>query len=973
MLKKLLNFTISLLIISLIFVNSTTFSKVYSSSKNEINTNDNDNYLSVMDEWKNKYKKIYNYELTKSVNDIVGGEVISKQNSFGYFSDVLSINQKNNFYIDFKIENTGLYLISFDYYSTSNSILPIEMKMKINDKVLYNEMNQIVLPTYWSYDEFTLDRYGNELSINQNQNRFWHQQNLIDESGLNNNLYFLFEEGNNRISFDVVEGSFYIGKITIKGAKESIKYNEYSSLYIDTNNNEIYKYEAENLLYKNNSSIQLKADTSSDVKPFGLVYDKINVLSSDNFNSSYDTVTYLVRVEEDGYYNISLKALIDTYKNKNCYISILINDEIPFEEAENIALSYKNKYFNYSLNDYKFYLKKNQDNKISIRINSSIVSSIYYRLKNVILEINDLGLDIKKLTGNNSDKNKDWDLERYIPNVKEKFNNCKEELNDCLNELKIINNTKKFSIEMQNINNAIKNINRILIDINKLPYKLSLLNEGSSSISYYLGLASETLLLMPITIDAIYIYSGKVKLPNARNNLLSKLWIGIKRFFISFFNNKYKEKEKSDNEVVVWVNRSMQYVNIMQLLTDSLFTQTKDIKVKFSVMPDESKLLLANAANQQPDIAININAFLPYQYALRGAIYDFTKFSDFNGFIKNFNSESLVQYIYEDGLFAIPETQNIQMMFYREDILNKLDLPIPSTWSEVTNILSELQRYGMNFYVPLSSNTSFKIFNTTLPFIFQNNGSIYTKDGLAPDLDGTETIEGISFMCDLFNIYGLPQEVGSFYNEFRSGTLPIGIADFNTYIQLSCAAPEIKGLWNVALFPGTNIDDKVNYDVTGLSQPIIMFDKSKVKNEAWEWIKWWMSSDTQILYEKTLLSSYGKEYMWNSANIEAFNNANINSEHKEIIIKEIKNIRNIPMVPGYYMMERELSNIWNKVVFQGISVRNAVDEAMVLIKREMNRKNIEFGFMDKKEMPIKACSIELDSLFKKWGLKDEQD
>jgi hypothetical protein len=46
------------------------------------------------------------------------------------------------------------------------------------------------------------------------------------------------------------------------------------------------------------------------------------------------------------------------------------------------------------------------------------------------------------------------------------------------------------------------------------------------------------------------------------------------------------------------------------------------------------------------------------------------------------------------------------------------------------------------------------------------------------------------------------------------------------------------------------------------------------------------------------------------------------------------------------MVERELSNIWNKVVFQGVNLRTAIEDSLIISNKEIRRKMIEFRFID---------------------------
>src|SRR5690606_13248178 len=221
-------------------------------------------------------------------------------------------------------------------------------------------------------------------------------------------------------------------------------------------------------------------------------------------------------------------------------------------------------------------------------------------------------------------------------------------------------------------------------------------------------------------------------------------------------------------------------------------------------------------------------------------------------------------------VYGIPETQNFNVLFYRRDILNNLNLDVPDTWDDVLDMLPELQRYGMNFYSMLSSTSAFESYGATMPFIMQHGGKIYTQDALRATLDSEEVISAMTLMSDLFTVYALPLEVGSFYNQFRYGNIPVGIGDFGMYIQLLFAAPEIAGLWDIAPLPGIELNGVVNRSYDGASTSSMIFKNSSKQLEAWEFLKWWMSTETQTLYAENLMTAFGAEYMWNTANVDAF-------------------------------------------------------------------------------------------------------
>jgi uncharacterized membrane protein YvbJ len=89
---------------------------------------------------------------------------------------------------------------------------------------------------------------------------------------------------------------------------------------------------------------------------------------------------------------------------------------------------------------------------------------------------------------------------------------------------------------------------------------------------------------------------------------------------------------------------------------------------------------------------------------------------------------------------------------------------------------------------------------------------------------------------------------------------------------------------------------------------------------------------------------YGGTFLWNTANKAAFAQLPIPSEHKQVIIKQTDYMTEVPWVPGTYMVERELSNAYNSVVIDGMSVRRAMDTAVKRVDREISRKLEEFGY-----------------------------
>jgi hypothetical protein len=89
---------------------------------------------------------------------------------------------------------------------------------------------------------------------------------------------------------------------------------------------------------------------------------------------------------------------------------------------------------------------------------------------------------------------------------------------------------------------------------------------------------------------------------------------------------------------------------------------------------------------------------------------------------------------------------------------------------------------------------------------------------------------------------------------------------------------------------------------------------------------------------------YGTEYLYNSANLAAFANLPLRSQDKKVILEQWQSLTEVQNVPGWYLVEREISNVWNAVVFENGKLYDRVDHASVLSNREIMRRMREFGF-----------------------------
>ena len=231
-------------------------------------------------------------------------------------------------------------------------------------------------------------------------------------------------------------------------------------------------------------------------------------------------------------------------------------------------------------------------------------------------------------------------------------------------------------------------------------------------------------------------------------------------------------------------------------------------------------------------------------------------------------------------------------------------------------------------------------------FLYQNGGSYYTDNGMKSALDTPEAYRAFKEYTELFTNYGVPK-TANFYQYMGSGIMPLGIGDYNTYMQLSVAAPEITGKWGIAPIPGVLREDGTIDRSAGAitDKGDIIMKQSEHPKESWEFLKWWSRTDIQTRFAKEVEALMGAEARWNSANKEAFLSLTWSDDELEVFQEMWKWAKETPTVLGGYMTTRHMTNAWTTVVISGGDVREALEQAVKDINRELRTKQEEYGII----------------------------
>ncbi len=903
------------------------------------------------------------FQIDKAL-DAAYSSMLTTENK-GYANSVVQMTVGDTIGLSVDVPETALYWINFDYLSNDDSILPIELSFKVDGEYPFYEARNLKFETTWTSDgKADLDRYGNEIVTMPEKDKKWESKYLMDASyRYTEPLLVYLTEGSHKFEIAMGEGTVLLGNISLVAPTEIEEY----VVSKEAPGEALIEIEAEDFYERNDSSIHAAGEYDSKISPVSSKEKVLNILDGDSFKTAGQTITYQFNVISPGYYYLGMNYRQGDKNGFPVYLDVKIDGELPNEAFRSYPVASTKNYLTSTFTDehgrnLSVYLEAGV-HTISFTISAEELRFALEAVDEIMNAVNDLSLEVTKVAGSNKDKYRDLKLTRYIPDVEHRLYSWVDRLNDLMKQAANLPgvNVKEGSdvAAFAYLGIAAKQLETLAEEPDELIYRVDELSNSSNSINTQIANFVDIINDNVLSIDRIYLYQEEAELPEGLG-FFQSIWLAIKRFFYSFFGQSYSATNVNKEHIQVWVNRPRQYVEIMQKMIDEQFTPTTGIKVDLSLMTDANKLVLSNASGDTPDIATGLNYALPFELGTRGALVDLTKFDNYKEIFGRYSEGMLVPSVIGDGLYSLPETMNFYVMFYRTDVLEKIGLEVPNTMDELIAMLPDLQMRGLNVCYQTAPMAAMRNYHGTTPLIFQNGGQLYGRTAQDLLLDSEECVEGLTQLTELFTLYDLPVDVPNFYQHFRNGDLPIGFADFNSYNLILNAAPEIANSWGVALVPG--IEDKetgeINRYMAGGAESTIMFASNEEREQqAWDFMCWWSSAEVQAEFGQMLQIMYGDEYIWPTANLEAFAMLPFPTSDKEVVLEQATYILEAPRLLGGYMLEREMSNIFNNVVVDGENLRSRIDDAVKIVNRETNRKLEEFGYIDSEGNVLKEYIV----------------
>lgn len=891
---------------------------------------------------------------------------------FGYEGEALVLGENAEATWSFDVEEAGLYSIAVDYAGVDGDGSKIQRELLIDGELPCEEATNIYFyRQFIEAEEVKINEIGDEVWPSQEEVEIWLTREIHDSKGFDPEpMYFYLTEGTHTLSFGYVDQPMAIREIRVKGKQDILSYEEMKQVY-EANG---YKkasagmgafMEGEESSWRSDSIIRRESSANPKMSPFNIYNRVLNNVGGSRWNRGEQSVNWTFEVAEDGLYEIGVKLRQNKTEGMPVYRQILIDGEVPFEEFLEYKFEYQDDWYGTTLADqngepYLVYLEKGV-HELTFTAQIGPIHAVIQRATNDVSVLSEITRDITKITGPEPDVNYEYNLYRLMPDLSGELAVLADSIEVDAEILHQI--TNRTTSAENSIRSIVDTLREFSADVDTIPKALGELENAQTSLGSYIT----SLNTSPMSIDYIEVMSPEDEFVAEDATFFEKFYVSTVNFLLSFVKDYDAvgiTQEDGENVVLeVWIGRGAEWGEILKELIDEKFTPETGIHVNLNVMPSSqlttggvNVLMLSLNSGTAPDVALSVDYNLPSEFAFRDAAVDLTQFEDYEEVESWFYDASMIPYRFGEGVYALPETMNFTCMFYRKDIVQELGIELPETWTELyEDVLPVLYENSMSFNMSVdtsvSSSSPAALSGFTM-MLLQNGGSYYSADGKASAIGSPEAYQAFKSWTNLYSQYEVDEE-SNLFTRMRTGETPIGIGGYSAYIQFLTSAPELYGRWGIVPVPGTIKEDGTLNSQTGSisNTANVILAQSDKQEAAWEFMKWWMSEETQTEYGRQLEAIIGESARWNTANVEAFYNLPWKNEDKQIIQDILAEADEQYIVPGGYFTCRHLINAWNSVVVDMENARDALEKAVKDIDKELNAKIEEFGLQDANIIP----------------------
>ena len=849
--------------------------------------------------------------------------------------------------------------------------------------ITINDNKELILdaPHIWTYilDEkgrFFEDEGGNESIPDQKIIDEKQSMRLLvpDSKGASENGYD-FSKGANIIRFNMIRRSIIVYELRLVPITKLPTYEEYKASVGNAayNVGRPITREAEIVYQKSHPEISVTYDRSSpSITPNDPVAIKYNVIGGSGYATPGQWLSWEFDIEESGFYNIDFKYRQNLAQGqivrRQMFVDgkVLFNDlnQLKFEASEGFSIKTVTQANGEAA---PIYFEKGK-HTITLKVILGDVAEPLEEIQKIIRELNELYTRIVVIVGEAPDSYRDYDLGDHIPGLLDILSNNADRVERLITHFDSGEDKRNsYSAQLEQVVNTLRKLSQ---SERNVPVAQDNLRAQVNTLSNLVS----SLTKQPLELDTVTVRPTNVEVNSQKASFWEVLKFRFKAFFNSFIGdyNTIGGTSGGKGSLDVWISTNSQetvgfaigrdQAQVVQQLSRE-FTKQHGVSVNFSLM-SSGVILQAFASGKGPDLSLFVPTTTLANLYFRNAVVDLAATwpeagslrEDWPSFeeVKARTYESAFATLsYKDKVYALPEVQCYEMVFYRTDIFESLGLTVPNTWDEFYDVMTKLQKAGMQVGVP----TDMSIYEA---FMLQNGATIYSDDLTSTNLVTDASFEAFEKHTDLFNKQGVPLTISPL-NRFRTGQIPMLIQPATFFNSLTVGAIEINNLWSMIPLPGEYVYDAQGnqvFDENGMPEVnrasackvssammLTSCEEGEKRNLGYTFLEWWTSNETQEKFAFQCEIRFGVEARYFPANIHTLDTMSWGAAELESLTTQRLQAVGVPMSPATYYIGRCFNNAFRKVVYDFENPRDVIVRYGREANVELLRKLSELGLI----------------------------
>lgn len=870
-------------------------------------------------------------------------------------------NQEGSVSWTVNIPETGVYNIKMIYEALESNTNDVEFSLLIDGESPYATASRITLSKRWiNESEIKQDSRQNDIRPGQISTPCWQETPLEDIDGLfNEPLEFYMEAGEHTITFESEKAEFAVKSFTFYQYEAPAAYTAPSDSDLAQAQGQKITLEGETAAYKSSRTLYPTSDKSSyltsSANGSSPTKTRYNTIGSGSWTQSTQTVTWEFNVDKAGYYKIGIRCRQDQMRGMYSNRRLYVNGEVPCLEANQIKFYYDTDWSittpkSENGDDLYFYLQAGT-NTISLEAVPGEIGEIMGNLDELVYNINSYYRQIRQITGPDPDEYNNYMIDTAIPSIVPDFKEYAKTLRDKKAEIEKLSGSG--GTEAETLEKMAIVLDKCIKKPDLIPEMMSQIKDNITSVSSFVNQYRE----QPLEVDMIEVATSDQDFTSCDKSFFGSLGFGFKGFIGSFFEDYNALSDEDESAMECWVMLGRDNAEALQQLISSEYNPTAKTKINLKLV--QGGIVEATFAGKGPDLALFMGGDFPIQLAARGVLTDLTTFSDFDEVKTRFADDATVLYQYNGGTYGLPCDQTFPMLFYRSDILSEYGIDPATdlnTWDGLLNCLPTLQRnyleVGLILPVMTSTGGTTQVSAITEPgntfamLLLQQGLNYYNEEQTKTTFDTQEAVNAFDTWTKFYTTYSFQQTYDAF-TRFRTGDMPVVIQNYTFYNQLSVAAPEIKGCWGFQPVPGTVQEDgTINHAANSNGSGAIIFTKAADQEGAWDFIKWFTSTDAQVKYGNNIESILGTMGRYATANEEALQQLSWTTSEVNLLLDQLNSQVEIPIIPASYGVTRNVMNAFRAVVNDYDNARDTLFWYNKDINDEITRKLEDLGLYD---------------------------